>query len=226
MDLYHAQIVEGDLTTKIRRWLPHIGHFQIAGVPGAQRAQHGRAQLRLPVQAPRRAEVRRLVGCEYRPARTTAAGLGWLYKLIDRRPDRLAEPTLPQDLADVTSTLNVTNNNPNQIGFNRTTQYATDSNAGTIWRTGDPANGVSPLNDPFPLRANGTRFDTSTNGALGMDTLAGRSYTFWDYPTRRAHQHRWRLGIQRQIRQNVISVTYTGSYSRDVYVDFNLNSVP
>ena len=35
MDLYHAQIVEGDLTTKIRHWLPHIGHFQIAGVPRA-----------------------------------------------------------------------------------------------------------------------------------------------------------------------------------------------
>ena len=26
------------------------------------------------------------IGCEYRPAQTTAAGLGWLYKLIDRRP--------------------------------------------------------------------------------------------------------------------------------------------
>ena len=35
MDLYHAQIVEGDLTVKIRKWLPHIGHFQIAGVPPA-----------------------------------------------------------------------------------------------------------------------------------------------------------------------------------------------
>ena len=33
MDLYHAQIVEGDLAEKIRRWLPQIGHFQIAGVP-------------------------------------------------------------------------------------------------------------------------------------------------------------------------------------------------
>jgi len=26
------------------------------------------------------------VGCEYRPAQTTSAGLGWLYKLIDRKP--------------------------------------------------------------------------------------------------------------------------------------------
>ncbi len=33
MDLYHCQIVEGDLATKIRRHLSGVGHFQIAGVP-------------------------------------------------------------------------------------------------------------------------------------------------------------------------------------------------
>ncbi|MEO8567244.1 MAG: TIM barrel protein, partial [Betaproteobacteria bacterium] len=33
MDLYHAQIVEGDLSEKLCRWLPHIGHIQIAGAP-------------------------------------------------------------------------------------------------------------------------------------------------------------------------------------------------
>ena len=34
MDFYHAQMVEGDIATKLERWLPHIGHIQIAGVPG------------------------------------------------------------------------------------------------------------------------------------------------------------------------------------------------
>src|SRR2546421_269522 len=34
MDLYHAQIVEGNLAYKLRRWVDHIGHIQIAGVPG------------------------------------------------------------------------------------------------------------------------------------------------------------------------------------------------
>ena len=35
MDLYHCQIVEGDVASKIRRYLPtgRVGHFQIAGVP-------------------------------------------------------------------------------------------------------------------------------------------------------------------------------------------------
>ena len=86
MDLYHAQVVEGDLTTKIRRWLPHIGHFQVAGVPGAQRAQRGRAQLRIPVQAPRRAQVRRLRRLRVPAGADDRRRLGWLYKLIDRRP--------------------------------------------------------------------------------------------------------------------------------------------
>ena len=95
------------------------------------------------------------------------------------------------------------------------------------WLIGDPANGVSPLVDPFPVRANGTRFDTSTKGQLGINTMAGRSYTAPGYATRRAHQHRWRFGVQRQIgKDNVISATYTGSYSRDVNIKNNLNALP
>ena len=41
MDLYHAQVVEGDLTTKIRRWLPYIGHIQVAGVPDRDEPNDG-----------------------------------------------------------------------------------------------------------------------------------------------------------------------------------------
>jgi 2-dehydrotetronate isomerase len=34
MDFYHCQIVEGDIAEKFRRYQPHVGHIQIAGVPG------------------------------------------------------------------------------------------------------------------------------------------------------------------------------------------------
>ena len=60
MDLYHAQIVEGDLSEKIHRWLPHIGHIQIAGVPGTPRARRRRDQLSRAVCAARRARLSRL----------------------------------------------------------------------------------------------------------------------------------------------------------------------
>ncbi|MFO1314738.1 MAG: 2-oxo-tetronate isomerase [Burkholderiales bacterium] len=86
MDLYHAQVVEGDLATKIRRWLPHIGHFQVAGVPGRGEPNVGEVNYEYLFKLIDELKYDGYVGCEYRPAQTTQAGLGWLYKLIDRRP--------------------------------------------------------------------------------------------------------------------------------------------
>lgn len=85
MDLYHAQVVEGDLTTKIRRWLPHIGHFQIAGVPARNEPNLGEVNYEYIFKLLDELKYDGYIGCEYRPAQTTSAGLGWLYKLIDRR---------------------------------------------------------------------------------------------------------------------------------------------
>ena len=126
-------------------------------------------------------------------------------------------------------TLNVSNNTPNQTGFNRTTTRASDSNSGMTWRgTANPGNGISPLANPFYADATtGLRFDSSTSGALGVDTQAGSSYTYNAYTTKRAHQHRWRLGVNHQLGQkNVLSATYTGSYSQDVGVTIDLNPLP
>lgn len=86
MDLYHAQVVEGDLTTKIRKWLPHIGHFQIAGVPDRGEPSIGELNYDYLFKLLDELKYAGWVGCEYRPAQSTTAGLGWLYKLIDRRP--------------------------------------------------------------------------------------------------------------------------------------------
>lgn len=86
MDLYHAQVVEGDLATKIRRWLPHIGHFQVAGVPGRGEPDAGEVNYGYLFKLIDELKYDGYIGCEYRPAQTTQAGLGWLYKLIDRRP--------------------------------------------------------------------------------------------------------------------------------------------
>jgi len=125
-------------------------------------------------------------------------------------------------------TLNVTNDTPNQTGFDRTTTVSTESNSGMIWRTGSPGEGISPLMDPFPANrgATGARFDSSTSGALGVDTQAGRSYSYDAWETKRARQYRWRAGMQRQIGRNVLSATYTGSYSEDVNISMDMNAVP
>lgn len=88
MDLYHCQIVEGDVAMKIRQYLPtgRIGHFQIAGVP--QRHEPDVGELDYGYLFAVIDEVSAgcgwdgWIGCEYRPARGaaaggTTAGLGW-----------------------------------------------------------------------------------------------------------------------------------------------------
>ncbi len=89
MDLYHCQIVEGDVAMKLRQYLPtgRVGHIQIAGVP--QRHEPDLGELHHPYLFEVIDEVSAAcgwdgwVGCEYRPARGTAPGatsqgLGWL----------------------------------------------------------------------------------------------------------------------------------------------------
>lgn len=78
MDLYHAQIMEGDLTTKLRRHIGRIGHIQIASVPDRQEPAGGELNV-----AHLFAELDALgytgwVGCEYRPRGRTEDGLDWL----------------------------------------------------------------------------------------------------------------------------------------------------
>ena len=79
MDLYHCQIVEGDVAMKIRRYLPtgRIGHFQIAGVPDRHEPDVG--ELHHPYLFDLLDELgwRGAIGCEYRPRAGTSAGLGW-----------------------------------------------------------------------------------------------------------------------------------------------------
>lgn len=85
MDLYHCQIVEGDLAMKLRQYLPtgRVGHIQIAGVP--QRHEPDLGELNYPYLFSVLDELgfKGWVGCEYRPKLGTqpggtSAGLGWL----------------------------------------------------------------------------------------------------------------------------------------------------
>ena len=98
MDLYHCQIVEGDVAMKLRQYLPtgRVGHIQIAGVP--QRHEPDVGELHHPYLFEVIDELSAAcgwdgwVGCEYRPARGTAPGatsqgLGWLRAWRARGPD-------------------------------------------------------------------------------------------------------------------------------------------
>jgi hydroxypyruvate isomerase len=78
MDFYHCQIVEGDLATKLRNYIAGVGHIQIAGVP--ERHEPDRGEINYPYLFRLMDELGYAgwVGCEYRPAAGTSAGLDWL----------------------------------------------------------------------------------------------------------------------------------------------------
>jgi 2-dehydrotetronate isomerase len=80
MDLHHCQIVDGDVAIKLRRYLPtgRVGHLQIAGVP--ERHEPDLGELHHPDLFALIDELgyNGRIGCEYRPAAGTTAGLGWM----------------------------------------------------------------------------------------------------------------------------------------------------
>lgn len=79
MDLYHCQIVEGDLAKKIEAYLPsgRVGHFQIAGVPERHEPDVGELNYPYLFELIDRLGHAGHIGCEYRPRGATSAGLGW-----------------------------------------------------------------------------------------------------------------------------------------------------
>lgn len=89
MDLYHCQIMEGDLTRRIERGLPQIGHIQIAGVPDRHEPDDGEVNYGYLFARLDELAYAGWVGCEYRPRTGTSEGLAWLRR--SRAPSRVAE---------------------------------------------------------------------------------------------------------------------------------------
>ena len=83
-DIYHAQRMEGELAATMQKHLPRIGHIQLADNPG--RNEPGMGEINYPYLF---AHLDRIgydgwIGCEYKPAGTTEAGLGWYQRLTER----------------------------------------------------------------------------------------------------------------------------------------------
>jgi hydroxypyruvate isomerase len=79
MDLYHCQVVEGDLAMKLQQYLPtgRVGHIQIAGVPERHEPDVGELNSPYLFELIDRLGYAGHVGAEYRPRGATSAGLGW-----------------------------------------------------------------------------------------------------------------------------------------------------
>lgn len=77
LDLYHRQIMHGDLATALRDYWPIVGHIQIAGVPGRHEPDIGEINYPYLLDLIDALGYDGYVGCEYRPKAATLAGLGW-----------------------------------------------------------------------------------------------------------------------------------------------------
>lgn len=77
-DVYHMQIMEGDLARSLQRELPRIGHVQIADNPGRHEPGSGEINYPFLFDWLDRIGYTGWVSAEYIPAGDTAAGLGWM----------------------------------------------------------------------------------------------------------------------------------------------------
>ena len=80
-DIYHAQRMEGELAATMEKLLPRIGHVQLADNPG--RHEPGTGEINYPFLFAHldRVGYSGWIGCEYKPAASTTAGLGWRQRL-------------------------------------------------------------------------------------------------------------------------------------------------
>ena len=76
-DLYHMQIMQGDLVGGLRRHLDLIRHIQFSSVPGRHEPQYGEVNLPFIFDAIDASGYAGWVGCEYRPKAGTLEGLSW-----------------------------------------------------------------------------------------------------------------------------------------------------
>ena len=77
-DIYHMQIMEGDLSPTMERLLPKIAHMQLADTPGRTEPGTGEINYAFIFAHLDAIGYKGWIGCEYKPATTTGEGLGWM----------------------------------------------------------------------------------------------------------------------------------------------------
>jgi hydroxypyruvate isomerase len=81
-DIFHMQIVEGDLAKTLERLLPRIGHMQLADVPDRHEPGTGEINFDFLLAHIDRLGYQGWMGCEYIPKGDTVAGLAWAKRYL------------------------------------------------------------------------------------------------------------------------------------------------
>ncbi|MGL5631339.1 MAG: 2-oxo-tetronate isomerase [Azovibrio sp.] len=78
LDLYHTQVMAGDLARNLKQYLPVIGHIQVADNPGRHEPGTGEINYPFLFQLLEQLGYDHWIGCEYKPLAGTEYGLGWM----------------------------------------------------------------------------------------------------------------------------------------------------
>ena len=81
-DLYHVQVTEGDITKRMEQFMPVIDHMQIADVPARNEPGTGEIGWSYVFKRMDELDYQGWVGCEYRPAGDSVAGLSWRRRFL------------------------------------------------------------------------------------------------------------------------------------------------
>ena len=79
-DIYHMQVMEGDLANTMQKYLPQIAHMQLADNPGRHEPGSGEINYPFIFQHLQKIGYQGWIGCEYIPQGTTTESLLWLKK--------------------------------------------------------------------------------------------------------------------------------------------------
>ncbi|HKX32553.1 MAG TPA: carboxypeptidase regulatory-like domain-containing protein, partial [Blastocatellia bacterium] len=133
-------------------------------------------------------------------------------------------------------TNNVLNNDLNQFGYNRDTTTPVSNNNGLTFTSSnmtsaeciaDAANCTTIFSDPFPVRADGTRFNTPIGNSLGLMAGIGTNIGYIPLDWKHARQHRWRFSLQRELSRNMVfELAYVGASADNLSVSKRIDVLP
>jgi hypothetical protein len=123
-------------------------------------------------------------------------------------------------------TLNAADYVAAQNGYSVTTTSTLSDDNGRTFKWATPATGATSF-DPFPVRADGTRWDPILADTQGINSLLGGSLTTENGLREHARQQRWRASVQRELWSKMsVEVAYAGAYNDKLPVNIRMDYLP
>jgi Carboxypeptidase regulatory-like domain len=113
-----------------------------------------------------------------------------------------------------------------QAGYSVTTTSTISDDLGRTFKWPTPATGSASF-DPFPVRADGTRWDPIFGDSLGINAVLGGALTTENGQRTHARQQRWRVSLQRELKANLgVEVAYTGALNDKLPISIRGDYLP